>query len=246
MNTIQVCELSKSYHRKEVVRQLSFEVRQGEIFAFLGPNGAGKSTTLNILITLLSKSSGQIWIDGVNMDKNPDAVKEKIGVVFQEDVLDPEISVSQNLYYRGGLYTSSKTDLQYRIGKVTRQLRIENLMNQCYGTCSGGQKRIVQIARALLSNPKLLILDEPTTGLDPFARKQTWDILSELNHKLGLTIFFTTHYMEEIAYANRIGVIKDGEMILCKDMSAIRRIQKSSQDPLNYNDLYIRFLQGEG
>ncbi|MEG1820425.1 MAG: ABC transporter ATP-binding protein, partial [Oscillospiraceae bacterium] len=153
---IRTVKLRKCFHNSEVVRSIDLKVEQGQIFAFLGPNGAGKSTTMNMLTTLLQKTDGKIYIDGLDMDKSKNIIKGKIGVVFQEDVLDKELTVAQNLKYRGGLYIKKRQDLNDKIGDVVRVLSMEEFLYKKYGECSGGQRRIAQIGRALLAQPQLL------------------------------------------------------------------------------------------
>ena len=186
---IRVKDLSKTYRRHEAVKHISFQVNKGQIFAFLGPNGAGKSTTINILSTLLLKSSGIVRVGGLDLDRQRQAVKQKIGIVFQDDVLDEGLSVYQNLLYRGGLYLSQENVLKQRISELSSLLMLEPILTRKYGDCSGGQKRLAQIARALLPAPGLLILDEPTTGLDPVTRQKVWETLLVLREKLQMTIF---------------------------------------------------------
>lgn len=238
---IRVEKLRKNYHNTEVVRSIDFWVGKGQLFAFLGPNGAGKSTTMNMLATLLQKSSGKIFIDGLDLDRNRRAVKEKIGMVFQEDVLDRELTVEQNLKYRGGLYYKNKRDLNQGIERVVKQLSMEEILSKKYGACSGGQKRMAQIGRALLAEPRLLILDEPTTGLDPIARQQVWQALLRLRQEWGMTIFYATHYMEEAAFADRICVLNDGNILLCDSLRSVRGTV--AQQP-ELEQLYFHLLKG--
>lgn len=178
---IKLVDVSKSYRKIEVVKSLSLSVPRGCLCAVLGANGAGKSTTMNMIITLLAKNQGKIYVDGLDIDTKKELIRQRIGVVFQEDILDPELTVYENLYYRGGLYLLQWKELRERIQMIVELLGISYLLKKRYQTCSGGQKRLVQIARALLPNPKLLVLDEPTIGLDPFAREQVWLILRKLN-----------------------------------------------------------------
>lgn len=231
---IRVVNLSKHYHKHEVVKQINFSVEQGKSFAFLGPNGAGKSTTLNMICTLLKPSSGKIFIDGMDMDCDRERIKRKIGIVFQEDVLDDNLTIEQNLYFRGGLYIKNRKTLMEQIVKVAILLRMEPMMEQLYKECSGGQKRLVQVARALIGAPKLLILDEPTTGLDPVAREHVWSVLMKLKEELGITIFFTTHYMEEVTYADHVCVIDKGEILFN---------QRKTYAYYNFSPVYISLLK---
>lgn len=222
---IQVRNVTKTYGRTKVVDSISFSVMKGHICAFLGPNGAGKSTTMNMLATLLTPTSGQILIEGLRMETQREYIKSAIGVVFQEDVLDSKLSVYENLYFRGGLYYDCGHKLKKRIEEVASLVSLPTILNKKYGTLSGGQRRLVQISRALLSGPKVLLLDEPTIGLDPIAREQVWEGLKNVNHRLGMTIFYTSHYMEETSYADYICMINAGKILLCNEKSKVIQSQ---------------------
>lgn len=219
---IRVTKLRKEYHKNEVVKSISFDVEQGQIFAFLGPNGAGKSTTMNILSTLLEKSGGWVQIDGLNLDKYQKEIKKKIGVVFQNDVLDEAITIYKNLLFRGAMYEKNLRTLDARIRQMANELNLTDVLEQKYGECSGGQRRLAQIGRALLASPKLLILDEPTTGLDPVARHTVWQALLTLRHQKNITVFFTTHYMEEALYADKYCILNHGQILMCDSMQALK------------------------
>lgn len=201
--------LKKYFKATKAVDDISFKVERGSFFAFLGQNGAGKSTTINCIITLLKKDSGTILMDD---QKDEDYIRNHIGVVFQENVLDDYLSVKENLLTRASLYFSSKEKLFERYQVLLVQLKLQSIENQMFKTLSGGQKRRVEIARALLSKPKLLILDEPTTGLDPETRRLVWDFIHKLKEDEDLTIFLTTHYMEEAAQADHIVIIDQGKI----------------------------------
>lgn len=205
---IQVKQLKKTYGMIEAVKGIDFNVPKGSFFAFLGPNGAGKSTTINMLCTLLDKSSGDIIIDGLKIGKDEDRIREKIGVVFQHHMLDGKLTVRQNLYIRGSFYKMSKSNLEARINYLINILNIDYL-DQAYKTLSGGQKRRADIARALIHEPLLLFLDEPTTGLDPKTRQDVWQVINQLKEQ-NITIFLTTHYMEEASHADNIVIIDKG------------------------------------
>ena len=209
---IKVENLVKSYNDLEAVKGISFSVNKGDFFAFLGPNGAGKSTTINIICTLLSKNSGTVIIDGLEVGVDDNEIRKRIGVVFQNNILDNKLSVRQNLDIRGSFYGLKQTELNERIENIVSLLSIDGFVDQKYGTLSGGQRRKADIARALINQPKVLILDEPTTGLDPKTRKDVWDIISNLR-KQDMTIFLTTHYMEEAANATKIIVIDNGVIL---------------------------------
>lgn len=239
---IRVEDLSKVYRGHEAVRHISFQVGKGQVFAFLGPNGAGKSTTINILSTLLLKSGGSVRVGGLDLDRQRKAVKRKIGIVFQDDVLDEGLSVYQNLLYRGGLYFEKESALKERISEISALLALEPILMRKYRECSGGQKRLAQIARALLPAPGLLILDEPTTGLDPVTRRKVWETLLLLRERLRMTIFFTTHYMEEAAFSDAICVLDHGRILLCDTLGRLKQTQELHGRPLDLNALYLRLL----
>lgn len=239
---IQVRNVTKTYGRKKVVNSISFSVMKSHICAFLGPNGAGKSTTMNMLATLLAPTSGEILLEGFHMDTEREGIKRAIGVVFQEDVLDQELTVYENLYYRGGLYCDNTLQLKKRMEDVVELLSLSTLLDKKYSTCSGGQRRLVQISRALMSKPKVLLLDEPTIGLDPLAREEVWSGLKNINHKLGMTIFYTTHYMEEIAYADDICIIKDGRILLCSEKYKVIQSHKE-EGRIGIQEIYRKVLK---
>ena len=208
---IVIEKLKKSYGLIDAVKNISFQVEKGSFFAFLGPNGAGKSTTINILCTLLEKNSGNIQIGKYELGKEDDHIRKLIGVVFQQYMLDRKLTIRQNLMIRGSFYHLSKDEIQKRIHNLQLLLNIDYL-DQAYGTLSGGQKRRADIARALIHEPQILILDEPTTGLDPKTRKDVWEVIDTLRKK-KMTIFLTTHYMEEAANADKIVIINKGEIV---------------------------------
>ncbi|MDY0277229.1 MAG: ABC transporter ATP-binding protein [Acholeplasma sp.] len=204
---LEVNNLKKSYGDVEAVKGISFQVKKGSLFAFLGPNGAGKSTTIKIITTLLKADSGSFAVNG---ESNENYIREKIGVVFQENVLDDFLTVEENLIYRGALYINNKAEVIKRYNELVESLRLKEIANKKFKELSGGQKRRVEIARALFSNPEILLLDEPTTGLDPETRQQVWHTLSDLKEKENITIFLTTHYMEEAANADYVIIIDKG------------------------------------
>lgn len=208
---LDVKKLTKKYGSAYGIKEVSFHVARGQIFAFFGKNGAGKSTTMNILATLLRASGGTFSVEGTRLAAR---VREKIGMVFQENTLDEELTVYQNLFIRGKLYGLSSVELKERIEELASELSFAPYLGRRLESLSGGQKRIVQIARALIGGPVLLILDEPTVGLDPQTRKQVWEILIRLKEQRGMTIFFSSHYMEEARICDRICII-DGGRIQC-------------------------------
>ncbi|MFY9190597.1 MAG: ABC transporter ATP-binding protein [Lawsonella sp.] len=211
-NIIEVRGLVKNYRKVAAVRGIDFSVKRGDFFAFLGLNGAGKSTTINILCSIVKKDAGEIIIDGLNTDKDADKIKNKIGIVFQKSVLDNELTVLQNLYSRASLYPMSRKEAEGKINYLIDILDLHAIIKRPYGKLSGGQRRKVDIARALLHNPQILFLDEPTTGLDPNTRIMVWDALNDLKNKTELTIFLTTHYMEEVVKADHVVIIDEGKI----------------------------------
>ncbi len=209
---IRIDHLNKSFGDVKAVCDLTFRVKEGELFAFLGVNGAGKSTTINILCGQLSKDSGNVTIDGADPDHNADRIKRSLGVVFQNSVLDSALSVYDNLASRAALYGITGADFRGRLAELTALLELEELLGRAVGKLSGGQRRRVDIARALLHKPKILILDEPTTGLDPQTRKLLWNVVSDLRKTENMTVFLTTHYMEEAADADYVVILDSGRI----------------------------------
>ena len=214
-NIIEISNLSKSFGEVKAVQNLSFCVKEGELFAFLGVNGAGKSTTIGIMCGQLKKDGGTVITDGYDIDKNADEVKRELGVVFQNSLLDKALTVYDNLESRAALYGIYGEDFKSRLSVLANLLDFEDLLKRTVGKLSGGQRRRIDIARALLHRPKILILDEPSTGLDPQTRKLLWSVIEELRHREGMTVFLTTHYMEEAADADYV-VILDGGKIAAK------------------------------
>jgi len=227
MYAIEVKNLVKKYDDIEAVKNISFTVERDSFFAFLGPNGAGKSTTINIISTLLEKNEGSVKILDHEIGKDDNQIRKKIGVVFQNSMLDKNLTVKENLIVRASFYGIDKESFNKRIDEINVYLEILPFFNQRYGNLSGGQKRKADIARALLNWPTILILDEPTTGLDPKSRKDIWLLISKLRDEKEITIFLTTHYMEEVVDANKIVVIDNGE-ILAVGSSEELRLQYSS------------------
>ena len=222
---LEVNNLHKKYGDLTAVNNISFYVRKGELYAFLGQNGAGKSTTIRMIITLLEKDGGKVLLNG-KTDEN--YIRNHIGVVFQDNVLDGALTVKENLLNRGALYLSSKKEVLARYEILAEKLNLIEIENQRFKTLSGGQKRRVEIARALFSNPELLILDEPTTGLDPETRQVIWRVINDLRKHDGITVFLTTHYMEEAANADHIVVIHKGNIVVHGSPSELK--DKYSKD----------------
>ena len=209
---IKIKNLSKSFGEVKAVQNLSFEVRKGELFAFLGVNGAGKSTTISIMCGQLQKDSGSVIIDGCDLDSNIDSIKSEIGVVFQNSVLDQSLTVYDNLQIRAALYGINGNEFNKRLEELVELFDIGGLLKRTVGKLSGGQRRRVDIARALLNKPKILILDEPTTGLDPQTRSNLWSVIERLRERNGLTVFLTTHYMEEAVDADYVIILDNGKI----------------------------------
>lgn len=209
---IEISHLSKSFGDIKAVQDLSFCVKEGELFAFLGLNGAGKSTTISIMCGQLEKDSGTVIINGADLDKNINKIKRDLGVVFQNSVLDKSLSVYDNLMSRAALYGITGKDFKARLSQLSHLLEFENLLKRTVGKLSGGQRRRIDIARALLHSPKILILDEPTTGLDPQTRKAVWNVIDKLRNDEKITVFLTTHYMEEAADADYIIILDSGKI----------------------------------
>ena len=205
-----VNKLKKSYGNIKAVRGIDFFVNEGELFAFLGPNGAGKTTTIDIICTLLAPDEGTVMLNGHKLGKNDDRIRQCIGVVFQDSILDNLLTVKENLFTRGSFYSMTKRQLAAAVEKAASAADVSSFINRPYGKLSGGQRRRADIARALVNTPKILFLDEPTTGLDPQTRKSVWDTIRNLQKDTGMTVFLTTHYMEEAARADYVAVIDKG------------------------------------
>ena len=209
---IQINHLNKSFGNVKAVQDLSFRVKEGELFAFLGVNGAGKSTTINIMCGQLSKDSGSVVINAHDLDKDMNLIKSELGVVFQSSVLDSALSVYDNLQSRAALYGITGKDFKIRLKELAKILDFENLLKRTVGKLSGGQRRRIDIARALFHKPKILILDEPTTGLDPQTRRILWNVVSDFRKNENMTVFLTTHYMEEATEADYVVIIDNGKI----------------------------------
>lgn len=211
-NIIEINNLDKSFQDVHAVNDLSLRVKEGELFAFLGVNGAGKSTTISIMCGMLAKDGGKVFIDGKDVDKDMREITKELGVVFQNTVLDAKLSVKDNLTSRAALYGITGKEAKQRIANLAELLEFKDILNRTFGKLSGGQKRRVDVARALLNNPKILILDEPTTGLDPEARKALWSVVTSLRKNQNMTVFLTTHYMEEAADADYVVILDSGKI----------------------------------
>lgn len=210
---IKVEHLKKYYKDIKAVDDISFKVEKGELFGFLGVNGAGKSTTINILCTIFEPTEGLAEVNGLKLGKDNEEIKRHIGVVYQTNCLDKRLTVRENLMLRGALYETEKEKLNKNLDNVCEILELTDVMKRPFGKLSGGQKRRCEIARALMHTPDILFLDEPTTGLDPATRKSVWSTITKLQRELDMTVFLTTHYMEEAARANHIAIIDSGHII---------------------------------
>lgn len=215
MNTIDVKDLSVTFGQFKAVKNVSFEVPKGTVFAFLGPNGAGKTTTIRVLTTLLEQTGGSVVINGVDVSKDPLSVRRSFGICFQDQSLDDELTAFENLDFHGILYGVPKAERHAKIEELFALVELSDRRNDLVRTFSGGMKRRLEIARALIHEPKILYLDEPTLGLDPQTRNHIWDHIKRLNKQKGMTIFFTTHYMEEAErFADQVAIIDHGSIIV--------------------------------
>lgn len=209
---VRVEGLTKDYGDVHAVKGISFEVERGSLFAFLGLNGAGKSTTINILCTILRKTAGRAEICGLDLDTRAEEIKKRIGIVFQQSVLDDKLSVRENLTTRAALYGITGKAWKRRLEELTELFELGEFIARPYGKLSGGQRRRADVARGLINSPELLFLDEPTTGLDPQTRKRVWQVVHDLRCRTGMTVFLTTHYMEEAADADTVLIMEGGEI----------------------------------
>jgi multidrug/hemolysin transport system ATP-binding protein len=212
-DVIQIKNLYKSYGEVKAVQDLSFKVKEGELFAFLGVNGAGKSTTISIMCSALKKDSGSVVINGNDIDKESDDTKRALGVVFQNSVLDKSLTVYDNLRSRAAVYGMHGEEFKKRLDELCKLLDFKDLLKRTVGKLSGGQKRKIDVARALIHKPKILVLDEPTTGLDPQTRLTLWTVVENLRKSEKMTVFLTTHYMEEAADADYVVIIDAGKIV---------------------------------
>lgn len=213
MNAVTVNNLSKRYKETLAVDGITFSVKEGEFFAFLGENGAGKSTTINMLCTIYEKTSGEAKIFDYELGKDDDEIRNTIGIVFQNSVLDNKLTVKENLYTRGAYYGLTRKEIDARLEPLRERFGLDEIWTRKYEKLSGGQRRRVDIIRALLNDPKILFLDEPTTGLDPMSRKIVWDYIDYLRKEKHMTIFLTTHYMEEVRDADNVVILDKGHIV---------------------------------
>lgn len=210
---IEIQNLNKNFGEVQAVKDLSFKVKKGDLFAFLGVNGAGKSTTISIICGVLQKTSGEVFVQGKNVESEFSEISKTIGVVFQNSVLDGALSVEDNLMSRACLYGIYDDEAKNRIKQLAKDLDFEDLRGRTVGKLSGGQRRRIDIARALIHKPSILILDEPTTGLDPQTRKLLWRVIEKCQEEEKMTVLLTTHYMEETATADHVVIIDGGKIV---------------------------------
>ncbi|EAC9871496.1 ABC transporter ATP-binding protein [Listeria monocytogenes] len=239
---IKLTNVVKKFGKVEAVKGINLEVEKGSLFAFLGENGAGKSTTLSMICTESEPTSGEIFIADEKLTfKNRKSFRQKLGVVFQENVLDDLLTVRENLYNRASLYGKTKAEITERLALVSSIMGIEDILNRRFEKLSGGQKRRAEIARAIMHDPEILLLDEPTTGLDPKTRVSVWKIIDYLREELGMTVFMTTHYLEEAKDADQLAVIHKGKIIAQGTPANIR--SRFSVDKIFFYDAKVAELQ---
>ncbi|EBF5203529.1 ABC transporter ATP-binding protein [Listeria monocytogenes] len=239
---IKLTNVVKKFGKVDAVKGINLEVEKGSLFAFLGENGAGKSTTLSMICTESEPTSGEIFIADEKLTfKNRKSFRQKLGVVFQENVLDDLLTVRENLYNRASLYGKTKAEITERLALVSSIMGIEDILNRRFEKLSGGQKRRAEIARAIMHDPEILLLDEPTTGLDPKTRVSVWKIIDYLREELGMTVFLTTHYLEEAKDADQLAVIHKGKIIAQGTPANIR--SRFSVDKIFFYDAKVAELQ---
>jgi ABC-2 type transport system ATP-binding protein len=220
---IEVQDLKKSYDAIEAVRGINFSVEAGEIFGFLGPNGAGKTTTIKILCTLLQATSGTARLAGLDVAASPAEVRRRIGVIFQDPALDDRLTAEENLSLHAVVYRVPRSERAVRIDEALHFVDLFDRRKDLTRTFSGGMKRRLEIARGLVHRPDILFLDEPTTGLDPQTRARTWEVLRELRRRFGMTLFLTTHYMDEAENCDRIAIVDHGLIVALDTPAALKQ-----------------------
>jgi ABC-2 type transport system ATP-binding protein len=225
---ITVEHLTKTFGQVAAVSDISFEIKQSEIVAFLGPNGAGKTTTIKMLTTLLKPTSGRVELDGLNPERQPSEVRKRFGIVFQDPSLDDELTAQENMEIHAALYQIPRRDCAERIEKLLKLFELWDRRKEPCKRFSGGMRRRLEIARGLLHSPRVLFLDEPTLGLDPQTRNQLWNQVKKLNEEEGVTVFLTTHYMEEAErVAHRVAIIDHGRIIAQGTSEELKQQTKS-------------------
>lgn len=235
-NIIEVNHLTKQYGEFKAVDDITFQVEEGSIFAFLGPNGAGKSSTINTLCTITGKTGGTVRINGHDLDKEKDKVRKDIGIVFQESTLDVSQTVEENLKYHCSFYHIPKEEIGERIDFVLNLVDMMKWKKAVVGSLSGGMKRRVEIARGLVHYPKVLFLDEPTTGLDPQTRANIWEYIQKLQREKDITIFLTTHYMDEAEVCSKIVIMDHGKIVACDTPEELKKKYTSTKIQMECTD----------
>lgn len=233
---IRVKNLTKKYGKFTAVDGISFDVKEGEVFAFLGPNGAGKTTTIKMLTTLTKPTGGEVFLNNHNVTEKPSETRKSFGIVFQDPSLDNELTAYENMQFHAVLYGVPKDDLKERIHKLLKLVELQERKDHFVKNFSGGMKRRLEIARGLLHKPKVLFLDEPTLGLDPQTRKHIWNYIRNLNQEEKVTVFFTTHHMDEVEkMAEKVAIIDNGKIITTGTIDEIK--QKTGMS--NLEDAFI-------
>lgn len=261
MKIIQVNELIKQYDRAKEpsVKGINFDVEEGEFFAFLGPNGAGKTTTISILTTTLSKTSGYVTIAGYDVEKQAKEVREKVGIIFQQPSLDPNLSAEENIRFHACLYgmcgyrpTFKMMPDAYRkrVMDLAEIVGIEDALFKPIRKLSGGMQRKLEIIRSLIHTPKILFLDEPTQGLDAVSRRSLWEYINNVRHTNGTTVFLTTHYIDEAEHVDKVCIINHGEVAICASPDEMKRSINFDPTPKvvlpSLEDAYIEYLMRTG
>jgi ABC-2 type transport system ATP-binding protein len=248
VEAINVEKLTRRFNGLVAVDSVSFSVRQGEIFGFLGPNGAGKTTTINMLCTLLKPTSGTAEVGSYDVSKEPNKVRKEIGIIFQDPSLDDRLTADDNLRFHGYLYHMKKDMIEKRIPEVLGLVELLDRRREIVKKFSGGMKRRLEIARGLMHRPKILFLDEPTIGLDPQTRAHIWDYILKMRRETGLTIFMTTHYMQEAEVCDRVAIIDHGNIIALDPPAKLKEThnEKTLEDVfLKLTGRQIRASSGE-
>ena len=240
MNAIQVSNLAKCYGEVTAVNHISFEVKKGAMLGFLGVNGAGKTTAINMLSTLITPDAGEAEICGRILGKENESIRKKIGIVYQQNYLDDVMTVRENLICRGIIHGISKQEAKRQCDRLTEILKLEDILDRRYKLLSGGQKRRSEIAAALMHTPEILFLDEPTTGLDPATRQDVWEIVKSLQQKEEMTVFLTTHYMEEAAEADKIIIMDRGNIITSGTPFELKERYAKDKVKLFYKDGQVK------
>src|SRR5690625_1505768 len=244
---IAVDQLLKSFRDVKAINDISFYVEEGSLFSFLGTNGAGKSTTISILLTLLKQDKGTIHVNGFTVGKDDDQIRKEIGVVFQDSLLDPLLTVKENLSLRGSFYGMSKQARKKAIMNAVAATNLTEFLNRPYGKLSGGERRRTDIARALIHKPSILVLDEPTTGLDAHSRKSIWETILQLQKETKMTVFLTTHYIEEAAESDFVVVMDKGKIVAKGTPEQLKSTYSAHQlviTPIDYAKMK-KMLQGD-